>query len=635
MRDALTSGVLGHMNNDLLNKNAVYTSKISLNRWNPQSASDYDKIMDSVKQECAQHPDASTLIFSFSKFANNPKIFKKLHSYLETIFPNTKIVAFYSISNPFYTHRGNLLFDIWYKYTLPLQICQQPYQTPHANIDQIFEILNEIMPSDVHIHVHEGSENSALEAQNAFWKFVGIDLPIKKLPINFNVPKEFFQLLNLSHRSAYINIENHPNFWNKSLNFTSKDHAFSLFCSEDEYDNFIRNIQKETLLLKKHLILPPNWEIPCAHDATIDKSTALNATRLQKSLSMFYDDNSTVTIDSTYAEEDIVGLIAILLNAKQKNIKLNPDVSFTPPQDTVLCVLTATYNHAKYIAQNIESVIAQKTDFPIVHIIADDASDDGTREIVLDYAKKYKHIIPIFHKYNICAHNYLSLFNRATSPYVALCDGDDYFTDPLKLQKQVDFLENNPHCSMCFHLVKIIFDDNEFSSKTFPPLEQLPRGVQSEYYLTDLLRTNMMQTSSVVYRWRFQEGLPDWFNIYLRPGDWYWHLLHAEKGKIGFLQDIMSVYRRHKSAVYYESEFSELQHRATQGIAELRVYKTVNEHFENRYFRLMASLANSVFSNFLEIYLTEKDDTLLNKASELYPEFAKHFLASIQITKKK
>ncbi|MBA7699182.1 hypothetical protein ES703_107870 [subsurface metagenome] len=106
---------------------------------------------------------------------------------------------------------------------------------------------------------------------------------------------------------------------------------------------------------------------------------------------------------------------------------------------------TITYNHAPYISQCIEGVLMQKTNFPFEYIIAEDCSTDGTREIVFDYAKKYPNTIKVITSgKNVGAHaNAKRAFEACSGKYIAICEGDDYWTDPYKLQKQVDFLENN------------------------------------------------------------------------------------------------------------------------------------------------------------------------------------------------
>ncbi|ANT64609.1 Putative glycosyltransferase EpsE [Prosthecochloris sp. CIB 2401] len=118
----------------------------------------------------------------------------------------------------------------------------------------------------------------------------------------------------------------------------------------------------------------------------------------------------------------------------------------------LVSIRTSTYQHVKYIGQCIEGVLMQKTNFPIEYIIGEDYSTDGTREIVLEYARKYPHVIRVITAdYNVGAKaNGRRCENAIRGKYVALCEGDDYWTDPYKLQKQVDSLEENPEYGMVF-----------------------------------------------------------------------------------------------------------------------------------------------------------------------------------------
>jgi glycosyltransferase involved in cell wall biosynthesis len=300
-----------------------------------------------------------------------------------------------------------------------------------------------------------------------------------------------------------------------------------------------------------------------------------------------------------------------------------------------LSVLTPTYNHADFIGQCIESVLAQRVNFPLQHIIADDGSDDGTQDIILDYAAKYPHIVPVFQKArSYGAGNLRALFDMARTEYAAVCDGDDYFTDPEKLQTQVDFLDKHKDCGLCFHIVRVTYEDDPGRERLYPPVEGLPRGVRPFYYLSDLVKCNLIQTNSVMYRWRFKDGLPDWFRTDLMPGDWYWHLLHAETGKIGFINKVMSVYRRHRKGVYYLSEVDKLKHRATVGKSEIEVYDVINKHFKGTYESALLDLINGVFSECLlyDAQRAEKDgaEPVLSKLCDAYPKFARHFLNSLK-----
>lgn len=310
-----------------------------------------------------------------------------------------------------------------------------------------------------------------------------------------------------------------------------------------------------------------------------------------------------------------------------------PSIQVTAPEPK-LSVVTLTYNHAPFIRDCMDSVIAQQTNFPIQHIIADDCSDDGAQAIILEYAAKYPHIVPVFQTKRSGGHNNVrSMFEMARTEYVALCDGDDYFSDPLKLQRQADFLDAHQECGLCFHVARVTYEDAPGKERFYPEPGMLPRGVRPIYTLVDLLRHNFMQSNTAVYRWRFRNGLPDWFHDKLSPADWYWHLLHAEIGPIGFINNVMSVYRRHKNSSYYQAEVDPLRHRYRKGMRELVTYDVINRHFNRKYQSILFDMANGVFVDWLMASETLGIDTqpLMEEAAERFPDFSRNFLHSLSL----
>src|SRR5690606_34101688 len=125
----------------------------------------------------------------------------------------------------------------------------------------------------------------------------------------------------------------------------------------------------------------------------------------------------------------------------------------------LISVCMITYNHEAYIKQAIEGILMQQTNFDVELIIADDCSTDRTetiiRELIENHSENFK-IKYYRHDINIgMMPNFIFSLKKCTGKYIALCEGDDYWTDPLKLQKQVDFLEGNPEYGICFHNVRI------------------------------------------------------------------------------------------------------------------------------------------------------------------------------------
>lgn len=198
-----------------------------------------------------------------------------------------------------------------------------------------------------------------------------------------------------------------------------------------------------------------------------------------------------------------------------------------------------TYKHEKFIAQAIEGVLMQQTDFDFELVICDDCSPDGTEQIVKDLISSHPkgHIIKYFrHSENrgMQANGDFAI-KQCHGKYIALCEGDDYWTDPLKLQKQVDFLDANPAFSICFHAVVEVSENSSHHQivKTLP--------AETEFTIEDLAKGNFIHTPSVIFKNNMKE-LPAWFNC--SPiGDYPLHLLNAQFGKIKYFPQKMAAYR--------------------------------------------------------------------------------------------
>jgi glycosyltransferase involved in cell wall biosynthesis len=192
----------------------------------------------------------------------------------------------------------------------------------------------------------------------------------------------------------------------------------------------------------------------------------------------------------------------------------------------------------------------QKTSFVFEILIHDDCSTDGTREIIEEYSKKYPDIIfPIFqteNQYSKGVRGMMARFNfpRSRGKYIALCEGDDYWSDPYKLQKQVDFLETNTDFSICFHNMKILNESNPSAIEFTNSKDQ-----ESVSSILDLAsKGNFMFTASVVFK-KPKDGFPNWLTD-LPIGDYAIHLFNAQFGKIKFLDQVMGVYRIHAGGVW-------------------------------------------------------------------------------------
>jgi glycosyltransferase involved in cell wall biosynthesis len=248
-----------------------------------------------------------------------------------------------------------------------------------------------------------------------------------------------------------------------------------------------------------------------------------------------------------------------------------------PPFSNQLKVSVAvtTYNHEKYIAQAIESILMQNIDFDYEIVIGDDCSTDNTRDILLDFKKMYPDKIQLLlPEKNTGADSnefFIKVFQACRSEYVALLDGDDYWTSPHKLQKQVDFLDSHPECSMCFHNAKVFYEDGSRGARNLNPVNQ-----KEILILEDLLAGNVIATSSSMLRRGLLGEFPDWF-LKAFPGDWIFFILFARHGNIGYINEVMSMYRIHKKG--YMRKFDSIQ----QSRELIDLYPKINSFLNFQY----------------------------------------------------
>jgi len=209
-------------------------------------------------------------------------------------------------------------------------------------------------------------------------------------------------------------------------------------------------------------------------------------------------------------------------------------------------VIMVTYNHERYISNAIDGVLKQRTNFDVRLIIANDCSPDRTDDIVSLYAKEYskeREICYFRNQTNIGGQsNFIKAHGISNAKYIAMCEGDDYWTDPYKLQKQVDLLEANPDFNICFHKVKIEKQGSLMDDYITAP----PAATTTQQ---DLLKGNYIHTVSVVFR-NVIKNFPDWFSKAL-PGDYPLWLMLTNKGeKISCLDEFLAVYRVHEGGLW-------------------------------------------------------------------------------------
>lgn len=211
-------------------------------------------------------------------------------------------------------------------------------------------------------------------------------------------------------------------------------------------------------------------------------------------------------------------------------------------------VCMITYNHEKFLAQAIESALMQKTSFPIEIVVADDCSKDCTPSIVNGFVRKYPHVVrPVPRTMNLgVKRNFTSAIHECRGEYVALLEGDDYWIDEYKLQKQVDFLENNPEYILVGSNALVVDEDDGFKKAAL----LLNTVVESfDFTTADLLNKNPLPTLTVMFRNRVVTDFPLEYFASSIGGDRIIYMLLSRHGKCRFINQVLGVYRVHRGGV--------------------------------------------------------------------------------------
>lgn len=266
---------------------------------------------------------------------------------------------------------------------------------------------------------------------------------------------------------------------------------------------------------------------------------------------------------SETAQADLMKTIGIFEKAipvlKQKSLTRQKAEENDGTMVTVVCI---TYGHEKYIAQALDSFLMQKTNFKYKIFVGEDCGTDSTADIVREYAQKYPElIVPFIREKNMGPQrNCLDMCAQAASPYIALCDGDDYWTDEYKLQKQFDYMEAHPQYRYSFAKTEIIAGENWAHRSYYRanqegryiipdclPNYKLPKPpLHAGDFINDLL---VGHTSTLFFRWNYDIVFPEWFFEGV-AGDAPLRLMQLGSGEVGYIEDVVSVYRVNETGVF-------------------------------------------------------------------------------------
>lgn len=282
----------------------------------------------------------------------------------------------------------------------------------------------------------------------------------------------------------------------------------------------------------------------------------------------------------------------------------------TGPRPEV-CILMPTYNHSEFIPKAIEGVLSQKTKFPLQLCISDDCSNDETLTICIDYQKKFpKQIEIIFALENTQSKIISSLYHRGLasgSKYISFCEGDDYWIDTSKIQKQVDLMEKNKNYSGCCHDAKILDKDGKIVMQSCKERPHFHQVVNSDHIVMEKGIVNsgfksQAPTASFLFRKKVIESTLKRFNGI--TSDVHLMLTAVDMGDFFYIDEVMSVYRHHPDSW----SFSPLRNRMLTHLNRFESYNK-DEKLMKRYKKII----EEKLLNCIDYFLSDSIDEDQNK----------------------
>ena len=288
-------------------------------------------------------------------------------------------------------------------------------------------------------------------------------------------------------------------------------------------------------------------------------------------------------------------------------------------------VIMITYNQERYVGQAVRSVLAQRTAFDFEIVIADDASTDSTPAVLRQLkAENPQRINLILREKNMgAAPNYLDAWSRCRAPYIAICEGDDWWLSTRKLARQVEWMDAHPECTVCFHRVANFYQQNStWTVSTAPAVPDMT--------LDDLSRSNIITNLSVMYRAIPRADIPDW--VAETPlFDYAMHSLHAARGYVRYIPRTMAVYRRHSAGIWSGDRV-----RALRLAVEIR--RRLMAHFADIRPEAVANWLDMAVKNYITLaalQLADGDEAAASASAgdiaDLTRRYSTHPLTSAQI----
>lgn len=278
------------------------------------------------------------------------------------------------------------------------------------------------------------------------------------------------------------------------------------------------------------------------------------------------------------------------------------------PLVSIICL---TYNEQEFVRDTFDSFLSQRTNFSFEILVFDDASTDNTPKIIQEYFNKYPDIFKITlyeennFKKGLGFYGLRVGFSEARGKYIAYCEGDDYWCDEYKLQKQVDFLEANKQYEVCAHETIIRNDlDNREDGTLFTHTNVnifIDRTKKDIYKFKDTLTGNIFHISSMVFR-NIPIRWPEWINT-VTALDMILFMILAEKGDIYLMRDVMSVYRHNQQSI--TSTGSEFSNQVLFNNTSMELLKKMDKYWDGKYHATIVRILSRYYMSNMFCYLSK------------------------------
>jgi glycosyltransferase involved in cell wall biosynthesis len=303
-------------------------------------------------------------------------------------------------------------------------------------------------------------------------------------------------------------------------------------------------------------------------------------------------------------------------------------MSISDQNTSRISVLLVTYNHENYIRQALDSLFGQLIDEPIELIVADDASSDSTSDIIKEYDGKDARFRFRYLDNTInlgITKNYQRGFAACSSEYVAVLEGDDYWINPFKLQRQVDFLDTHWECDLCA-VNYIVYEEYHYQMTPRTSVGFGHRLFTARENIMDNIASNF---STSMYRKSALDELPDAL-FDLRSYDWIVNICVAKKSMIGFLEEPMSVYRLHLKGAWSQMSYVE---KLKKQLELIPAYDALTNHVYHSEFELLSNnIRHYIYTNTLTNIAAQSiksTDGLLSRVNDYLPPLLISIVRSI------